>query len=265
MIRHRDNPKQITTQTAHGWLAGQLAMYWGNDQFSRPSHFQAVVLAAANHDQGWQTWEQSPQLNPNCLPTDFMEMPVATHLQIWRQSVASVQSQTLYGAVLVSQHARLLVEGRLAQQRDTEADISQMRAFCSEQRAWENTILGNLRLEKTFSEACRPQTLRTNLRLLQVFDWVSLLLCMNSPPEAVIHNIPCRLGTEQTTIQLLPTGEQTITVKPWPFAVEYFAVTVFVRVLPELYFKNDSAFQLAWHNTPEQPLVFVLHNSPYAA
>ncbi len=57
----------LITQPAHAELSGQLAAHWGNEEFAAPGHFAAsadservrreVVLAVAEHDNGWWEWE----------------------------------------------------------------------------------------------------------------------------------------------------------------------------------------------------------------
>ena len=36
MIRRRDDATIVIPQTAHGWLAGQFALHWGNETFQIP-------------------------------------------------------------------------------------------------------------------------------------------------------------------------------------------------------------------------------------
>ncbi len=256
MIRRRDNPTVIITQTAHGWLAGQLAAHWGNNRFRLPIDPHEMMLTAANHDQGWRQWEQHPKLNAQHRPADFLEMPVDEHLAIWRRSIACVESQTRYGALLVSRHARFLNERRVAANRDTHPDWEKLTAFCAEQRKWEAAQLTELRQTATVAPFCEPARYDAAFRLLQIFDWLSLLLCMDTVTESVVTDVPAQLPDERVTITLKPLVDGVLTVSPWTFAEPEFSVTVETRQLPAATFAADRDLQAAWHVSPRVLQVF---------
>ena len=81
----QDDEWWLITQPAHAELAGQMAAHWGNDTFASPGHFatsthpdrlkQEVLLAIAEHDNGWWEWEADPALSPdNALPQGLAEV-----------------------------------------------------------------------------------------------------------------------------------------------------------------------------------------------
>ncbi len=256
MIRRRDNPTIIITQTAHGWLAGQLAAHWGNDRFHLPIDPDELMLTVSNHDQGWWLWETQPKLNAHQRPADFLEMPVDEHLAIWRRSIACVESQTRYGAVLVSQHARFLNERRVAARRDTHPDWEKLTAFCTEQREWETAQLDDLRQLTVYKSACRAQNLAAAMRLLQVFDWLSLLLCMDAVTESVVADVPAQSPDERVSITLKPLPDGTLTISPWTFSTPQFSVMAETRQLSAETFANNSELQAAWRVAPRDVRVF---------
>ncbi len=256
MIRRRDNPTIIITQTAHGWLAGQFAAHWGNDRFRLPVDRHELMLTASNHDQGWWQWEQNPKINERQRPTDFLEMPVDEHLAIWRRSIACVESQTRYGAVLVSQHARFLNEKRVAAQRDPQPEWQKLVAFCEDQRAWETAQLAELRQIAVYQQACQPAPLAAAMRLLQIFDWLSLLLCMDDITESVVADVPAQLPDERVSITLKPLADGALNISPWPFAEPEFSATVQTRRLSATTFASDADLQAEWHTAPKDLRVF---------
>lgn len=256
MIRRRDNPTTLITQTAHGWLAGQLAAHWGNDRFHLPIDPHEMTLTAANHDQGWWQWEQHPTINAQHRPTDFLEMPVDDHLTIWRRSIACVESQTRYGAVLVSRHARFLNERRVAANRDTHPDWEKLTAFCAEQQTWEAAQLADLRQMAAAAPFCEPARYDAAFRLLQVFDWLSLLLCMDTVTESVVADVPAQSPDERVSITLKPLADGALTVSPWVFAEPEFSVTVETRQLTAEKFADDSDLQAAWRTASRDLRVF---------
>ncbi len=81
----RDGQVWLITQPAHAELAGKMAAHWGNEEFAVPGHFAAsadperlrreVVLAVAEHDNGWWEWEADPPLSTeDGLPQDLGEV-----------------------------------------------------------------------------------------------------------------------------------------------------------------------------------------------
>ncbi len=256
MIRRRDNPTIIITQTAHGWLAGQLAAHWGNNHFHLPIDPHELMLTASNHDQGWRQWEQHPKLNVHHRPTDFLEMPVDEHLAIWRRSIACVESQTRYGALLVSRHARFLNGRRAATRRDTHSDWRKLTAFCGEQREWETARLNDLRQTAFFAPFCEPACYDVAFRLLQIFDWLSLLLCMDTVTESVIADVPAQSPVERVSITLKPLADGALTISPWTFTEPEFSVAVQSRQLPAETFADDGDLQAAWRLATMNQRVF---------
>lgn len=235
-------------------------MHWGNKEFCFPDDPYELQLTAANHDQGWQQWETNPRINAENRPTDFMEMPVDEHLKIWRQSIALAASQSRYGAVLVSRHGRYLNERRTAA-RNGGTDAAQIKNFCDTYRQWEIETVADLALTPYFASMCQPNILQANVRLLQVFDWLSLLLCMDKLAESEVLNVPGASADERVTLALSPQSERCLTVSPWPFASNAFAVAVQYRQLPAETFIDDTAFRRAWRQTPVKVLTIELKSA----
>ena len=218
-------------------------------------------MAAISHDNGWMIWEQRPELDTQNRPVDFLDMAVSTHLDLWRQGVERLARQSLYGALLVSMHGRALVEGRLNSDRqDSETDRSLLAAFSAEQRTWEAAVTARLRGYPHYVAGCEAATLAANLRLLQVFDWFSLLCCMRALAPANVGDIPGQSVEQRVTVEMIPLGPQSLTMQPWPFKVPEFAVTVQAHKLPQPTFATVADFQTAWQETAPQPMIFQLRH-----
>lgn len=261
MIRRRDDATMVITQTAHGWLAGQFALRWGNDRFQIPAMRRELTLAAANHDNGWLAWEDAPRIDRAGRPTDFLDMPPPTHVELWQRGIDALAAQSRYAALLVSKHARFLVEGRLRNvPDDTAADRAALSAFSEEQQAWEAKTLAALRGHPYFAPGCRSTTLATNLRLLQIFDWLSLLLCMSEPAEAVVPDVPTGSADQRLDLQLRALDRRVLALEPWPFDRPELSFTVQARQLPAAIFADDDALKAAWATGLERLLVFQLRD-----
>src|SRR5947209_2058622 len=111
-------------QASHAWLSGQLARAWGNERFGGVVPREEVCLAATQHDIGMALWDTAPTFNPQTgLPHSFMEMPLATHLELWSAAPQRVYTQSRYAALLVSMHGTALYERRdLTRLPETDAE-----------------------------------------------------------------------------------------------------------------------------------------------
>ena len=175
-------------QPAHAWLSGQLARAWA----APVEPWEEVCLAAEQHDIGMADWDAEPELNPDTgLPRSFMEMPLATHLRLWRAAPAKMLPQSRYAALLVSMHGAALYEMRdLA--RLSDADAAAVRGYLTEQRSLQADLVESLRADA--DEVARNQ------RLIWIWDFLSLGLC---------------LGWEGRSVDGVTLHGRTL--DPWPF------------------------------------------------
>lgn len=183
-------------QPAHAFLSGQLARLW----HPRPEPYEEVCLAAAQHDAGMADWDADPEINPDTgLPYSFMQMALDTHLRLWSHAPHRVLPQSRYAAILVSMHGTALYEMRDLDRMDP-ADAAKVRDYLDEQRA----------LQDSLSAGLDRQQLRDNQKLLWIWDFLSLGLC---------------LRWWGRTVEGITLHEHTI--DPWPFAED--EVTVFTE------------------------------------
>jgi Protein of unknown function (DUF3891) len=63
-------------------------------------------------------WDLRASLNPRTgLPYSFLELPLQTHLALWRAAPAKLLTQSRYAALLVSMHGTALNEWRRRRSR----------------------------------------------------------------------------------------------------------------------------------------------------
>ena len=41
-------------------MAADFCRHWGNDAFAVPTPYEPVIMAIAQHDNGWYEWEEAP-------------------------------------------------------------------------------------------------------------------------------------------------------------------------------------------------------------
>jgi len=246
----------LIPQPAHAALSGVLAGQWGNRDFAPPEPRASVLLAAAEHDGGWAEWEAGPGLNASGEPGHFTEMDVEEHLRIWRQGVGRMVGRDPYAALLVSLHGAGLYRGELDGARDTPEARLQVEAFLGEQTDLQRQIRRSLREDPVYAQAVEETALAHNARLIQVWDYLSLLLCCGRPETQIIGAAPGRSAGERVDLALHPRDEFTLRLKPYPFRESPLSLSVKGRVVRRGPFADREAFLKVFHEAPEETLTF---------
>jgi hypothetical protein len=201
-------------QPSHAWLSGQLARAWGNDRFPAPEPWEEVCLAAEQHDVGWAEWDLEPSLDPQTgLPYGFMELPLEVHIALWRDGPRKLLAQSRYAALLASMHGHRLYRRRdLEQLSDREADL--IREYLAGEEALQQQLVDSLRAD--------PAALARNSQLIWIWDFISLVLCLDSAPRAV-RDVPTY--DAPVDLELARSDEpRRLSLDPWPFAQDGVSV-----------------------------------------
>jgi hypothetical protein len=191
-------------QPAHAWVSGQLARAWGNARFGPVEPAEEVCLAAEQHDIGMAAWDAAPDLNPATgRPYSFVEMPLATHLELWSRAPRLALSQGRYAALLVSMHGVALYEMRDLDRLDPP-EAAAVRGYMEAQRAFQEEIRASL--------GAPEDEVRRNQRLIWTWDFLSLALCLDWAP-ATAKEVPAAGAPVDVRVE-------SRTLDPWPFAAE---------------------------------------------
>jgi len=227
-------------QAAHAWISGQLARRWGNGRFARPEPFEGVCLGAEQHDVGMAEWDLAPTLDPGSgLPTSFMAMPRATHIEIWRAAPRKALSQSPYAALLVSMHGHALY-GRRDTLEDDPEDSEAIRRYVEEQEVFQRDLLARMGED--------PARARHNQRLVWALDFLSLALLLGWESEPVAA--PTRLGEAPCDVTVKPAGGGgRMTVEPWPFDTDDLTVRTSGRSLGDRH-QDEKALHGALDRAP---------------
>jgi Protein of unknown function (DUF3891) len=245
LLREDGDSVVVIGQPAHAWLSGQLARAWGNERLGDVVPREEVCLGAEQHDVGMAAWDLSPTLNPETgRPHSFMEMPIATHLELWTDAPARLLAQSRYAALLVSMHGVALYERRNLDKLSPD-DADAVRAYLAGQRAFQEELIASLGAD--------PAAVRRNQRLVWTWDFLSLALCLDWAPTE-IGGVPS--ADEPLTLRL-----RDDTIDPWPFAAEQVALQTEGRRL-EGRFDDEAAMREALSRAPWQTLRFELSARP---
>lgn len=229
LLREVDGAVIAIGQASHAWISGQLARAWD----PRPAPYEAVCLAAEQHDVGMAQWDLTPTLNPATgLPTTFIEMDLDTHVRLWSAAPARLLTQSRYAALLVSLHG-----SRLYRLRDLAAmdprDADQIRTWEATQQVFRARLIAEVGAD--------PQVLRAQQALLWTWDSLSLGLL---------------LGWETFTVEGITLRDGAV-LDPWPLSVPELTVACDGRRL-EGRFTDAAAMHAALEAAPYVPLSFTL-------
>lgn len=242
LVRDAGDSWQLVLQPDHADLSGQLARAWGGEGFTAPEPFDAVVLAAMRHDDGWAVWERRPRRGPNGAPQSFFTVPVPVHLTFYRAAVEVVRDEDPYAGLLVSMHMSGLYRARYGvmpggpPQLEGEARAL-ADAFCEQEEARQAALMAELGAD----DAQRW----TNYALLQVFDVVSLyfgLSDLEGGTEASFEGAPTADGG-RTRLAISPLGPWRVRFEPFPFHASPTVLTLARRLVPKRAWPRDDDFR----------------------
>jgi Protein of unknown function (DUF3891) len=232
-------------QPAHGWMCGQLARAWGNEQFGAVEPREEVCLAAEQHDTGWADWEQAPTLDIDSgLPHTFKTAPYTVQLAIHAAWSRSLVAQSRYAALLVSMHHASFFErpGPLGRLRDGGRQI---RDFLND--------LEQLQTQLSTTIGVPDDEIERNRRLVRTWDGISHDLLLGLAPR-VRHEVPAHEGLVDLAVGKL--GE-IHTLDPWPFGLGQVTVRTEGRLLRGR-FANEAIMRQALADAPWVELTYEL-------
>ena len=240
IVRPVDDTAELAMQVDHAEVAGQLAAAWGGPNVPALDPRDSMLTAVRLHDIGWRHWEAAAQLNPDTgRPANFLDVMIDEHLRLYRLGIDEVAAIDPYAGMLVSMHAAGIYTGRygtqpamlLSRAPDVQSVVDD---FIAEQEARYGAVKDGL--------GVADEDLWRNFLLLQVFDRLSLRLCLGDP--AGMGPMQIVLPEDRTlTITLGDDGIERL--DPWPFAVDEVTVTVPTRTVPLEGYADAEALQTA--------------------
>lgn len=249
LLRPTDDGLLAIGQASHAWISGQLARVWGNDEFGAVVPREDVCLAAEQHDVGMAEWDLRPALDDeNGRPRDFLHLPVATHLALWRAAPGKLLSQSTYAALLCSMHGTALQRFRDLDALPA-ADADDVRAFLAEQRELQD------RLGRALGRDAHE--IERNQRLVWTWDALSLALCLEWAPYTQ-REVPTASGGVTDLRLVADDLSGGHSVEPWPFVTGHVTVHAEGRLLPEGPFASDDELHAALEAAPVRRLTYAL-------
>ena len=239
----RDKKMWLVSQPDHGELAGLLAANWGNDEFARPGQFASaddpeqlraeIVLAIAQHDNGWWEWEAAPELSEaDGLPLDLTELlkNQQNAMNRWRLGIPRFSQDHPYASLLISFHAYWLYahgcqtdpdpafahplfwKGSSTSLMGEQLDVA--RVLVGEIKEMQDELIARLRKDQTCAAWIDTEHLNPHARLLQLLDGLSLSLCSALIPPRI--GTAKGLGDDEFDLLEVPrrSWEDRVTIEP---------------------------------------------------
>jgi hypothetical protein len=264
IVSPRNGTLQLIRQTDHAKLAGQFAIHWGRPPFDRPEPLEAVIFATMQHDRGWTDWDASPKVNPATQePYQFWELPVEEHLTFYFHGVQGVIDIDHYAGLLVSMHCAGLYNGRygtdpsLMVRKFTPEMQKVIQGFLDRLEAQQRSLREQLQAVGTPERWMEQARIWKNYKLLQIFDRLSLYLCMPPFEMRTLRPAPSADG-EDLDLILQPRGPNTIQINPYPFGVDPLQVLVASRQIPTTPYAGNEQFREALARAKVSTLTFEL-------
>jgi hypothetical protein len=257
IVRKQPNNELILIgQTDHSRLVGQLAAYWGNENFAAPKPYASMARAATFHDYGWLRYETSPLIHPETgEPYQFLQVPLGqAQLEAYQWSLDWLAGIDRYAGLIINMHRTGLWKNRYEtithpSGYNLRELTPEVRQFIQRNEAWQER-------ERASQDS---GVLWTNYRLMQVWDLLGLYFCCQDPFEDYIEPAPISYS-EKKGIRLLmkPAGPGQVKLDPYPFNKRPCRVQLAFKRLPESSFENLEAFHRAYFQAENGLLQFEL-------
>lgn len=203
IVRDAGDAWQVVLQTDHADLSGALARAWAD----RGPRHGSLVLAAERHDDGWAVWEQSPLVDGDGAPVNFLDVRVPAHLAFYRAGIAAIADEDPYAGLLVSMHGAGIYRQRYGEDPALRLTHAAEVATLVEEFVEEQESAVPARME---AAGVDDELRWADYRRLQAYDRLSLVFCMRD----LEHEGPFELGA----LRIEPRGAWRIGVEPYPFA-----------------------------------------------
>ncbi|NIP37660.1 MAG: DUF3891 family protein [Candidatus Dadabacteria bacterium] len=247
--RETENGWILITQRDHSLLSGKIMKGWGNSKFATPEPYDEVMFAVAEHDCGWELWEENPRINPvNKYPKNFLEMNYSDQVSIWKRSFLKHSKKHPYASSLIALHFDKFNSSILRKNKNALLLKSQIKEF----------VLENLGLKHTGQQSLSEQIIN-NLKFVQIGDIISLALC-HGWRSTQIDDIPYRLNGKNISILLSSDDGLNYKINPFPFSKFPITLNIEGKIIDRKTFTNNYEFLKAYKTSQKTNLKFTINN-----
>lgn len=225
IVRSIDEGWRIIFHAAHGLLAEEIASYL---EFAEQLPFWKLTkIAIGMHDDGKQPFlpGQRSYLTRAGAPKDFtlMSMKSDDRVEDAKRQIWEAKKKHRWIGCLVSFHTDFLYRGE---------DVSgEMRRLLDEEIKWRDRTITELEVS--------PELLQRSYDWMRWCDRCSLILCGDDVP-AMGRQVEIITDSTGKRFDMSSDADSYLRIKPWPFAVPTFRLTVETRTVEQLTFSDDA-------------------------
>ncbi len=257
ILQERDGALLLFRQTDHALLSGAFADAWGNDRIPTPARRESTLIAASRHDDGWSEWELSPRLGSHGGPVDFIHIPRPEHVALYKRGIDLVESENDYAGLLASMHGERLYTRPFFPGMDPQiknlkgSDLELATAYIEGERKRQERLLGGIGGNGTRDDS------EEGWRLLQVWDRLSLLVCMGPLNPGNERKMP-PIASVDGDVEIVARGTDggELQLDPYPFrepAMEFDIAGVRTEAS---HWKDEETFRREFRNAERMTLRF---------
>ena len=118
--------------------------------------------------------------------------------------------------LLVSLHFTHLCQNHRKFNSPREFELE--KKFLHDQEERQRTLVTSLQNDFYYGASATDENIERNARLVSVWDWISLSLCMGFDEERVIANVP--FAGDRRNLTMTMKDGHIVRFDPWPFCVE---------------------------------------------
>jgi len=234
-------------QSAHAFLAFQVAEHWGNRLTPRPSPRAEVLAAVLLHDAGWDGREEPPRLDADGRPLAFDTFPSEDRGALWTSAVERARLRGRYVAYLVSHHVSTLAAFN-------PEPIH--REFLAHQESLRARLREELLTDARYAAALATGPDEVNRAVVRLADAIAVHLALGREGAVRLAGLPRRGGSAH--LALAQVAERTYRLRPWPLVGRRLVVSTEGRLLPARRFPDEASLGRAWQQAATVRLAWTL-------
>jgi Protein of unknown function (DUF3891) len=225
IVKHAGISQLLITQPAHAALSARIMQHWCADGFPEAPRRASILLAIAEHDNGWRELDDAPLVEDGSgRVLDFVSAPDQLRRGIWPRGTRRL-GDTPHAAALVAQHA-LHVYGHYASRPEWTSFFADMTAT-----------------RDHYLQEAAPLTLDELLgdyAFLRIADLASLTLCGGRTSTQI----------DELGYQLQMEGSRLI-ITPDPFEGREVALAIAARAMPARPFPSVEDARRVYQASPQ--------------
>jgi hypothetical protein len=223
----------VSTMIEHMDLCTQMARAYGNDRFEPIKPADEVLYAIANHDRGWDEYDQSPMVDQQTgLPFIMAKTPPAEAVKTNSGSPNFNEANNPYSGLLSSMHTWGLYNKRYGFSRFAlriRPDSVSVPVLDVNRKMIDSMLEGEVkrqqRLKQKLAENPRTKALLEEPRLfqnykqLQFFDTLSLYFHLVHAGDRGNETYICvpMSAEADATVEVKELGDGSYSLDPFPF------------------------------------------------